>query len=206
MNGYVFFGLWLALWILIGFIIKKKKIKQPFAWGFMISMFLMIPIAYFTGMYDDKKPTAESQPIAQAQPISQPTSQKKYVSNVEALAHAQLMLVTIDTDYQRIEAAYKTGDYLKVRDLRNELSPKINKAFEGYEVNPNTNLSSNPYAMCQYAYNELFPISASYVGKLYSPQPDDDKKIKEHKKLFKDYYAKCKASIDYENQKINQNQ
>lgn len=200
MTIYIFFGLWIALWIITGLQCKKKQVAQPFAWGFMISMFLMIPIAYLTGMYDDKKPMAEPQPVAQVQPISQPSSQKKYVINAEALAHAQLMLVEIDTDYQRIEAAYKTGDYLKVRDLRNELLPKINKAFEGYEVDPRTNYLTNPYTMCDYSYKELPYISYFYIDKLMNKDNLQDKNIKEHKKLFKEYYAKCKESVIATNQ------
>lgn len=203
MTIYIFFGLWIALWIITGLQCKKKQVAQPFAWGFMISMFLMIPIAYLTGMYDDKKPMAEPQPVAQSQPVVNvaneaepyiPPIDKSPKNIVTAHKFAKDIYNKINEDNTYILDAYRHGEKDTLTKLTVTLPQRAIGTFNAYGDDPESTLA--PYYACDNAYVELKSLLFDYSNDLTHNNADSRKQIRYRKARFDEQFSKCKLRVN----------
>jgi len=199
MTIYIFFGLWIALWIITGLQCKKKQVAQPFAWGFMISMLLMIPIAYLTGMYDDKKPMAEPQPVAQVQPVAQPKpdvvpSDNSTKNIVTAHEFAKDIYRQINENNTYILDAYQHGEKNTLVKLTTTLPQRAIGSFNAYGDDPEYTLA--PYYACDNAYVELQSLLFDYSNDLTHNNADSRKQIRYRKARFDEKFAKCKSRVN----------
>lgn len=197
MFGIVFFGLWAILWLISGVIVRQKKVKQPFAWGFMISMVMMLPASYFLLKSVDSA-TETTLPLPQTQTIAPTTELSSTVQSSKNIttAHdfAQKIYQKINEDNTYIVDAYQHGEKDTLIKLTVTLPQRATGSFEAYGNDPESTLA--PYYACDNAYVELQSLLFDYSNDLVHNNADTRKQIRYRKARFDEQFAKCKARVD----------